>query len=103
MTSDQLTLLSEPRARRRDPDTSRHAAASITPGRTEGAILDAFQVCADGMTDDDLVFVLGRDYYPPTVKTARSRLSKAGLLVPSGEVRRSNRGRDMIVWKAPNR
>jgi hypothetical protein len=84
-------------ARRSDPETSVTAAGSITPGRTEAAILDLFRV--SWFTDDELAAVLAPEHYGPTVKTARSRLSKAGLLVDTGQRRPSSRGRDMIVWR----
>ncbi len=103
MTPDQLTLgVDEPRARRADPDTSRDAAQSIRPGRTEAKILAMFPLVTTiprrGVTDDELAWMLP-EIHPPTVKTARSRLTKAGLLVDSGERRDSNRGRSQIVWK----
>ena len=50
------------------------------------------------MTDDELCDRL-IGHYPPTVKTARSRLSKAGVLVDSGERRMSNHNRPSIVWR----
>ena len=98
-------------ARMTDPDTSVAAAASITPGRTEAAILDGFRrqraVVAriggdeadEGYTDDELVAQMAPEHYSPTVKSARSRLSNAGLLVDSGTRRPSSRGREMIVWR----
>ena len=103
--TDQLTLgVDEPRARRRDPQTSRDAAASITPGRTEALILALFPLVTTvpraGFTDDQFAAMLP-GHYSPTVKTARSRLSKAGLLVDSGVRRPSNRGRLQIVWRLP--
>lgn len=102
----QLAWNLGPRSRRTDGETSRAAAASITPGRTEARILAAFVQVPDrhmlhgGFTDDELADALST-FYAPTVKTARSRLSKAGLLVDSGLMRRSNRGREMTVWRLP--
>ena len=87
-------------ARISDPDTATAAAQSITPGRTERLLLamfksNRFQV---GYTDDELCSEI-RGAHPPTLKTARSRLSKAGLLEDSGLRRQSNRGRAQIVWR----
>lgn len=95
----QPTLFDAPagRVRRTDPQTSVDAARSITPGRTEKRILVQFRYASSTFTDDELCDkVLG---YAPTIKSARSRLSNAGLLVDSGRRRKSNRGRDQIVWR----
>ncbi len=100
------TLFDAPQAglvRHSDPVTSVAAARSLTPGRTERRILDAFRVlsCAwprQGFTDDELVDLILPALHPPTVKSARSRLSKAGLLADSGVTRPSNRGRQSVVW-----
>ena len=51
----------------------------------------------DGFTDDELCSYLNVRY-PPTVKSARSRLSRAGYLRDSGVRRDSARGRPSIVW-----
>ena len=97
-----LTLFDEsphPRYRHSDPDTSRAAAAAQHPSALEIEILQVFHADGGrGLTDDELVAVL-RHRYGPTVKTARSRLAKRGVLIDTGERRRSNRGRDMAVWK----
>jgi hypothetical protein len=61
-------------------------------------ILDLFHRERCGMTDDEIAARLPT-CYPPTVKSARSRLSGQGLLVDSGVRRPSVRGRDQIVWK----
>ena len=101
MTVEALSLFGtvpHPRARATDTGTALSAARSITPGRTEQRILDAYrQVPRHGMTDDELAVALA-PMYPATVKTARSRLLRAGLLRDSGKRRPSARGRDQIVW-----
>jgi HrpA-like RNA helicase len=79
-----------------DPDTSRQAAASVDGAAVEELVLEAF-LQFGALTDDELVDVLDGPY-GPTVKTARSRLHKAGCLKDSGMRRPSNRGRQMIVW-----
>jgi predicted ArsR family transcriptional regulator len=87
-----------PRARAVDTQTALDAAKSITPGRTETLILDLFARERCGMTDDEIAARLAQ-CYSPTVRSARSRLTKAGLLVDSGERRPSGRGRTMIAWR----
>ena len=108
MTPGQTTLFGtvpHPRARATDTQTAVDAARSVTPGRTERMILDAFQRtgyrkprCQQGFTDDELCVWLPL-LYPPTVKSARSRLTALGLLVDSGTRRPSDRGRLSIVWR----
>lgn len=105
--TDQPTLFaSDPHGltRMTDPATSLAAARSITPGRTEGLILDVFEHAPDvwlrgGLTDDELAALLPQ-CHAPTVKSARSRLSNLGVLVDSGQTRPSLRGRASIVWRA---
>jgi hypothetical protein len=80
-----------------DPDTSAAAARAIT-GRTEALILGKFRSMGCSMTDDELCDALP-NHYPPTVKSARSRLSNHRLLVDSGERRLSYRGCQQIAWK----
>ena len=106
--SQTLTLwdtVPHPRARAVDTQTALDAARSITPGRTERQILDAFHREGyrkprhlRGFTDDELCAWMPT-LYPPTVKSARSRLTNQGLLEDSGERRPSIRGRDQIVWR----
>ena len=92
----QLALFRGPQARAGDPTTSHVAAATVTePGLTEFRIMAAFESYGP-LTDDELCEALP-EFYPPTLKTARSRLSKRGALVPNG-VRPSARGRYMTVW-----
>lgn len=88
-----------PRHRRTDPDTSRAAAAAQKPAALEAEIVRVFEIDGGrGLTDDELARVLGARY-SPTVKTARSRLTKRGVLVDTGQRRLSNRGRLMAVWQ----
>ncbi len=98
--NDQLTFLTDARTRRTDPPTSRNAAPSSTQaGELQQRILEAFRRYWT-LTDDELCELLP-DAYPPTVKTARSRMKNAGLLIPTGGTRKSARGRDMVVWTLP--
>jgi hypothetical protein len=93
-------LSPHPRHRHTDPDTSQAAAAAQRPSALEAEIIRVFHLHRPhvGLTDDQVCRLLP-DRYAPTVKTARSRLTKAGVLVDSGQRQRSNRGRDMIVWR----
>lgn len=86
-----------PRHRVSDPDTSRAAAESVDPKPAETAILAEFD--RFGMLNDDELCQQLPEFYPPTIRTARSRLAKAGVLVDSGTRRPSLRGRQMTVWK----
>lgn len=99
--SDQLELFNEPKARRRDPATSRAAAMSVLPmvGSQENRVLERFAIHGP-MTDDELV-MRSPQWHGPTIKTCRSRLSKRGLLIDSGQRRPSLRGKDQIVWRLP--
>lgn len=85
--------------RRRDRATAKAAAAVQQPSDLEAEIVGVFM--ADdgiGLTDDQLCAVLV-SRYAPTVKTARSRLAKRGILVDTGRRCPSNRGREMAVWR----
>lgn len=84
------------RSRRRDPITSVQAGQSVNAGAVEARILAMFEWRLT-MTDDQLVAAMV-DSHPPTVKSARSRLSKAGRLVAAG-VGVSARGKSMTRWK----
>lgn len=98
---EQLTL---PAARATDPETSHAAAAAVPSGVVEAAVMRVFvrkfSTYGCGMTDDELVAALP-EHHGPTVKSARSRLSKSGRLVNSGCTALSNRGRASIVWRLP--
>lgn len=92
-------VVPHPRARAADPQTALDAARSVTPGRTEAAILELFATERAAMTDDEIVARLPT-MHGPTVKSARSRLTASRLLVDSGDRRPSMRGRLQIVWRA---
>lgn len=85
-----------PRHRHTDPPTSRDAAGSVPPTAVETRILEAFALFG-WLTDPELVEVV--EGYGPTIRTARSRLTKTGVLVATGTTRLSPRGRACIVWK----
>lgn len=85
------------RARRSDPETSHNAAAAIGLG-VERAVYQCFRHYGP-MHDDLLVERLNATIYGPTARSARSRLSKRGLLADSGDRAKSDRGRDSIIWR----
>lgn len=95
----QLSLFAEPEARATDPATSHAAAEAVSheASRQETRIMERFAMFGP-MCDDELC-ARSPQWYPPTLKSARSRLSKRGFLVPTGETRKSIRGQDQQVWR----
>ena len=95
-----LTLFDAPAGavRRGDPVTSLDAARKQRGG-IEHAIREVFETLDLGnLTDDELADRLNW-CHPPTVKSARSRLTKQGWLEDSGIRRRSGTGSTMIAWR----
>jgi hypothetical protein len=84
------------KSRRGDPDTSRSAAAAISSSAEQA--IRALYAIPRALTDDELAELLP-EWFPPTLKSARSRLARDGFLCDSGERRLSGRGHPMIVWK----
>lgn len=97
--TSQLTLFAEPSARRADPPTSVAAAQAVraASGALEQEIVAAYRTHGP-LCDDELVVVLA-DRHGPTVITARSRLARRGVVVPTSAQRLSRRGRPQIVWR----
>jgi hypothetical protein len=95
----QLALDGAGAVRATDPQTSRDAARAVTKG-VEHSVLQVFNA-ETRLTDDELVERMP-NLHGPTCKSARSRLSKRGVLVDSGERRPSVRGQPMIVWRKTN-
>ncbi len=100
----QLSLIqgggeSTPRARYSDPATSLRAAQNIAAkgNGVPALVLECFAAWGP-MTDDTRVQMMPGHLYPPTIKSARSRLTKAGLLFDTGTTRKSRRNADMVVW-----
>ncbi|HMI47104.1 MAG TPA: hypothetical protein VK481_00375 [Gemmatimonadaceae bacterium] len=86
--------VSAPLSRSTDGATSRAAISHEHGDKAEAAILGVFS--GDALTDDQLCARLP-DWYQPTIKSARSRLSRAGYLRRAGEGV-SERGRPMAKW-----
>lgn len=97
MSPTQLELFNAPKARSTDPETSKAAAESVEAWVQDDALLCKF--AKHGPLNDDELAAVCPSWYPPTLKSSRSRLSKRGLLVPTGEKRPSNRGKPMQVWR----
>ena len=84
-----------------DPDTSRAAAVKQKFSGIPAAILELFDALQiGGFTDDEIAARLNWAH-GPTVKSARSRLTKAGYLIDSQVRRPSLTGSEMIVWVRP--
>lgn len=86
------------KARRTDPDTSHAAAAAVTPGAgsVETAILRVLHE-RGAMTADEICLCLA-DRFPPTVKSAISRLVRRHDVRDTGYRRASLRGCEQAVW-----
>lgn len=83
--------------RHEDPVTS-VAAARAQHGGARAAILDVIEHEHAGLTDDELAAALPH-FFAPTVKSARSRLTREQVLVAvPGVTRASRRGAEMQVW-----
>jgi hypothetical protein len=103
------TVGGEAKARRSDPDTSHAAAASVgDPSETQRAILGLFETWGP-MIDERLegryegAAHAGRvpQQSASGIRTRRSDLVKAGLLVDTGRKEKNDNGRDAIVWDVP--
>ena len=88
------------RARNTDPQTSHDAAASVT-GQTETQRHLLELLAAEPATDMDLMERWHPDWGPATpsgLRTRRSELTKAELVIDTGERRPSPSGRLCVVW-----
>lgn len=87
------------RARPTDPETSHAAARSIHGGLTDiqRRVLEFYRARGwPGATDEELSDALG--CHGSTLRTRRSELTDAGLIVDSGERRKLKSGRRGVVW-----
>ena len=100
------TLFDEPTARASDPATSKAAAVSAAPHAE--SIRRAVQWAlagGDARTDEsiiDSVRVLFPRATESGIRTRRSELVKAGLVVDSGERGQTKTGRESIKWRVKN-
>ena len=90
-----------PRHRQDDRETAVEAAVAVArcASAVESEIREMFAVEGPGGLTDDELCAACEDRYGPTVKTARSRLARSGVLEDSGVRRLSGRGRAQIVWR----
>ncbi len=86
------------RARRRDPDTAKKAAARVPVADLEGRVLRALRLSRDGMTTHELARLLKVDLV--SVSPRMRPLAEKGLVQDSGERRKGDSGRASIVWMA---
>lgn len=89
-----------PRApvRRSDPDTSKRAAASLTPGElclSQSEVLAALQ--AGPLTDEQLCGKVAALMSPSRARTARKELVEMRRVKACGEAKTA-RGKPCIVW-----
>ena len=81
--------------------TSEAAAEAIAPtaGTLRARVLDYLKVCgAYGATDEEVQKALAMN--PSTQRPRRIELFDAGLVVDSGEKRKTRSGRNAVVWRA---
>jgi len=79
-------------------DTSKAAAASILPVTGNGRILvlNAIDLLPNGATIEEIVSYTGLKIQ--TVCARRKKLEEMGLVIDSGEKRKTSSGRNAIVW-----
>lgn len=99
--TEQLDLLNIPLARRTDPHTSHEAAESLARRATQRrTVLMILRGLPEGVTDEELVSLIGANLSPSGVRTRRHELVEQGLVVDTGIRRKTNSGRSAIVWAA---
>jgi hypothetical protein len=97
-----------PNARATDPQTSWDAAMSISSESISAMKRNVLNLLKNPMTDEELVnlynnwaYTLGEKFASPSgIRTTRSNLVKAGLVMDTGERVKLQSGRKAIVWKA---
>lgn len=108
MSTEQLSLLNQPRARVADPGTARAAATRVAPaaGALERAIVDVVADALAPVTADEIadrvVVDHGIRWGRSTVLSAVSRARTSGLIVPAG-TGTTSRGSTAIAYTAPER
>ena len=95
----QLELFSIPPSQAHSA-TSRAAAEAIEPqaGNLRQDVLEALRLCPGGLTDQEIQDALSMPAH--TECPRRIELVRAGLVVDSGEVRKTKSGRNAVVWRA---
>ena len=83
---------------RNHPDTSHQVQAHLRKSSLRYKMLEAFTIWGDiGATDDELEMWSNRSHQ--TVSSARNTLARQGLVMDSGERRKTRSGNQSIVWK----
>lgn len=99
-----------PSARNSDPDTSHAAAHAVTrqaQSALHSAILEALQVYGP-QNDEGIAYLLAEHYpevmsSPSGIRSRRSELVRLGLVVDTGTMLPTARGRASVVWQAVGR
>lgn len=81
------------------PTTSKEAAVAVFPrsGTQRHRVLQALAMSTFGLTDEDIEDITGLDYNSSGPR--RRELVNAGWVKDSGEVRKSGKGVNQVVWK----
>lgn len=99
MTPGQVALFDAPAGRTRHSDpVSSVLAARKQRGGAEAAILDVLAVY--GPLHADAICAHRPAWYPPTIRTAISRLVRKELIRPTGETALSDRGCEQMIYEA---
>jgi hypothetical protein len=83
--------------------TSQSSARAIAPDARSlreqvYALLKREQLFTRGLTDEEIAFRLSMN--PSTERPRRIELQRAGLVIDSGERRKTKSGREAVVWVA---
>ena len=81
-----------------DPDTSFQAGANVNLKRGRKLALEALLKSEDGLTDFELADITG--FQQTSIGKRRTELRDMGLVVDSGNRRRTPSGATAIVWRA---
>lgn len=83
------------------PDTAKQAATQANTGKTRKFVLDAIKNAGEvGATDEALItFGMMHGFTANSVRPRRVELVRDGLVVDSGEKRKTRSGRNAIVWR----
>jgi hypothetical protein len=90
------TLWGEAAPYQRHSDTSREAAAEVTPSLSarQASVLACYGPL--GLTDEELVTYMNGD--PSSLRPRRIELVAKGMLQDSGTTRKTRSGRRAVVW-----
>lgn len=97
--SEQSNLFDDGLPHQRHSETSRSAAEAAAGGARSQrkAVFDLLKANEQGLTDEEIQRMLAMN--PSTERPRRIELLYAGLVMDSGEVRRTLSGRKAVVWR----